>query len=293
VNANAGVLLEQWLAGVAVRSRHTAANYRYAAGRFLDGLDKEVAEITPADAAAFLAKLNASQLAPGSKAAYISGVRSFLSYAQDIGILAKSPIAVLKRPRVEITSMNRYLTADEARTLLRAARRQEILPLALMLTTGLRVSEVAGAEWRHVFLDPEGRRGLLVHGKGSKSRVVALPDRLWELIRHARTRRGLSHDLDDRDTTPVVADRRGTPFTRQGLLALVRRVTFRAGLRKRVSPHWLRHSFGTLAALGDVPVFQIQQDMGHASISTSQRYVHWAKGLQGAGANTVAAVLFR
>lgn len=46
-----------------------------------------------------------------------------------------------------------------------------------------------------------------------------------------------------------------------------------------MSLHWLRHSFGTLAALGGANVFQIQSAMGHAQITTSQRYIHWAIGL--------------
>ena len=283
---------EQWLAGVESGSRHTANNYRQALQRFYRVVGKPVTELTAQDVSKFVSDLNASQLAPGSRAAYMSAVRSFLRYAQDAEILAKSPLHLLKRPRVEVTSMNRYLTPDEARAVLDAAAPSESVAVALMLTTGLRVSEVTGAQWRHLFHDADGRLGLLVHGKGNKSRVVAVPDPLWTLIRADRERRGQGMELDERDASPLVADRRGTPYTRQGLLKLVRRVTKRAGLRKRVSPHWLRHSYGTLAALADVPVYQLQQDMGHSRLETSQRYVHWAKGLKDAGAFAVAGTLW-
>jgi integrase/recombinase XerD len=149
----------------------------------------------------------------------------------------------------------------------------------MMLLTGLRVSELAQAEWRHVFKDPQGNIGLLVHGKGGKERIVALRDDLWELIREDRRRRGLTDSLDARDRSPLVADRLDTPYSAVGLWKVVKKATRAAGIEKDVSPHWLRHSFGTLAALGGANVFQIQAAMGHAQITTSQRYIHWARGL--------------
>jgi integrase/recombinase XerD len=178
--------------------------------------------------------------------------------------------------------MNRYLMRDEAERLLAAAKGispQAHLAVAMMLLTGLRVSELAQAEWRHVFKDPQGNIGLLVHGKGGKERIVALRDDLWELIREDRRRRGLTDSLDARDRSPLVADRQGTPNSAVGLWKVVKKATRAAGIEKDVSPHWLRHSFGTLAALGGANVFQIQVAMGHAQITTSQRYIHWARGL--------------
>ncbi|MGD0205201.1 MAG: tyrosine-type recombinase/integrase [Dehalococcoidia bacterium] len=282
----------EWLASVESRSRYTADNYRQALERFYRVVGKGVAELTAADVARFVADLNASALATGSRAAYISAVSSFLHYCEDIELIPRSPMHALKRPRVDITSFGRYLTLEEAQTYLAAAGTDR-LAVALMLTTGVRVGELIRAEWRHLFRDPEGRLGLLVHGKGGKSRVVAVPEPLWKLILADRERRGLSVELDERDVFPLVADRAGTPYTRQGLLKLVRRVAERAGLRKRVSPHWLRHSYGTLAALAGVAVYQIQADMGHSRLETSQRYIHWAKGLEGAGAFQVASTLFQ
>jgi integrase/recombinase XerD len=292
--------VETWLTGVESQSQCTAANYRQALERFMAVVQKPVSELTADDAARFVSDLNRSPLSPGSRAAYISAVRSFLRYCQEEGVLPKSPLHVLKRPRVDITSMNRYLPPEEAQKLLAVALPHERLAVALMLTTGLRVSEVTGAEWRHLFRDPEGRYGLLVHGKGGKSRVVGIPEPVWQLVKADRERRKLATELDDRDTSPLVAhrsspqakNRNATAFSRQGLLKLVREVTKRAKLGKAVSPHWLRHSYGTMAALADVPVWQIQKDMGHSRVDTSQRYVHWAKGLKDAGAYAVAGTLF-
>ena len=67
----------------------------------------------------------------------------------------------------------------------------------------------------------------------------------------------------------------------------------KAELKKDVSPHWLRHSFATLAALGGAPAFQLQQDLGHSRLETSQRYVHWAVGLRDSAVDKLPITLIR
>src|SRR5437867_2680783 len=151
--------------------------------------------------------------------------------------------------------------------------------MALWLT-GLRVSELAQAEWRHLFRDPEGRLGLVVVGKGGKERVVKIRHDLFELLCEQRTRMGLPMALDGKDKTPLIANAKGGAYHTRTLHKLVANAAVKAELKKDVSPHWLRHSFATLAALGGAPAFQLQQDLGHSRLETSQRYVHWATGLR-------------
>jgi integrase len=95
----------------------------------------------------------------------------------------------------------------------------------MMLLTGLRVSELAQAEWRHVFKDPQGNIGLLVHGKGGKERIVALRDDLWGLVRKDRRRRGLTDSLDARDA--VTTSRRRRCWSASGASARSLRTTER------------------------------------------------------------------
>jgi site-specific recombinase XerD len=143
----------------------------------------------------------------------------------------------------------------------------------------LRVSELASAQWRHLFRDPEGRLGLLVVGKGGKERVIKVRDDLFALLCEERKRKRLPTKLDGRDRSPLLTSRRRMPYTTRGLHKLVAGAAEAAGIDKPVSPHWLRHSFATLAAVGGAPAYQLQADLGHARLETSQRYVHWAKGL--------------
>ena len=204
-------------------------------------------------------------------------MRSFLRYAKAQGVIGRDPTELLVRPRVAITSMNRYLTEDELRTLMGAARTLSARHYAaclLLATTGLRLSEAAQAEWRHLFRDPDGRLGLLVVGKGGKERVVKVSAGTFGVLAQLHG----SEELDARDRTPLIADSRGTPYSANGLWRLVRAAVAASELPKPASPHWLRHSFATLAARGGAPAYTLQATLGHSRLETSARYVHWARG---------------
>jgi integrase/recombinase XerD len=262
------------------RSEHTARSYAQAVGRFLEETNKPVDQLTVADAANYLGSL--SGLSAASRAHHISAVRSFLKYCQGQGIIPQTPLDTLRRPRVALTSMTRYLVQEEVEKLLKAA--QEVSPqcyaaCATLMLTGLRVSELASAQWRHLFPDPEGRLGLMVVGKGGKERVVKVRDDLFGLLCEERSRKRLPTKLDGRDRSPLLAGRGKKPYTTRGLHKLVATAAKAASIDKPVSPHWLRHSFATLAAVGGAAAYQLQADLGHARLETSQRYVHWAKGL--------------
>lgn len=275
-------LLNTWTATLAGQSEHTARAYRYAVGQFLDAVGKPVAEVTVADAAGYLAELGGSGLARSSVALHVSAVRSFLRWCQGMGVLPRSPLDVLRRPRVSVTSLNRYVTLQEAKALLEGAKEvgpSAHLAVAIMLLTGARVAEVAGLEWRHVFEDMTGGRGLLIHGKGNKERHVGLRDDLWALLVADRERRGLDAGLSAKDRTPLVVTSRGTAPTTRTIGRWVKQAAELAGLTKPVSPHWLRHTAATLMASGGADAYGIKQALGHADLNTSVRYVHLAQGL--------------
>lgn len=280
--------LRVWVAGLRARSAHTARSYQEAVERFLAAVGKPVEELSVQDALAYVGELSQSGLARASVAHHISAVRSFLRHCQGLGLIPQTPLDALRRPRVAITSMNRYLTQEEAQRLLTGAR--EVGPaayaaVALLLGIGLRVAELAQAQWRHLFRDPQGNVGLLVLGKGGKERVVAVRDDLFRVLAAERERRSLSTGLSANDQSALVADRDGTAPTPMTIWRWVRAAGRAAGIDKPLSPHWLRHTFGTLAALGGAGVFSIQEAMGHAQITTSQRYVHWARGLADSAAH--------
>jgi integrase/recombinase XerD len=281
-------IVNAWVGGLKARSPHTARSYREAVGRFLSETGKAVDQLTVTDALAYVGKLSESGLSRASIAHHISAVRSFLRHCQGLSLIPQTPLDALKRPTVAITSMGRYLDTSEAERLLASARRvspQAHIAVAMMLGTGLRVAELASAQWRHLYRDPDGNLGLLVVGKGGRERVVAIRPDLWRLLEADRRRRGLSPELSAADTSPLVADARRTSASAMSVWRWVRAAADAAGIDKPLSPHWLRHTFGTLTAYGGANVFEIQQAMGHAQITTSQRYIHWGKGLADSAAH--------
>ena len=257
--------------------------------RFLDEVGDR--ELDPDCIAYYTESLDG--LAVGSQAVHISSVRSFLRVCQSQGLIEKSPVEFLVRPKVGITSYGRYLDLEELRALVQAAT--ELSPahravVLLLWSTGLRVSEAANARWLDVFADPAGRVGLRVVGKGQKERVVKLPrETLSSLGTIREGEHPGSEGLDASDKSPLI------PYLGQAASSwtvwrYVSESVKKAKLTKPASPHWLRHSFGTWSAYGGANAFTIQWAMGHSKLETSARYVHQAKGLEDTASDYLPSV---
>lgn len=270
-------LLRPWLTLLRVRSEHTARSYEWCVTRFLDELGDE-SEITPEVVAGYMESLDG--LASASVAHHVSAVRSFLKFAQRQGVIERSPVDLLVRPRVQVVSFSRYLELEEMRALVAAAR--ELGPrhyacVMLLLGTGIRVGEASKAVWRDLFRDPGGRLGLrVVFAKGGKQRVVKLRADVFDALAELHG----GGQLDARDATPLLPTLAGSAYTTRGLFWLFESAVKRAGLSKSASPHWARHSHASHSAYGGASAFEIREALGHARLETSQSYVTWARGLE-------------
>ncbi len=162
----------------------------------------------------------------------------------------------------------RALNVDETMALLDASDPQNPPPLRdqalleLLYGSGLRVSEAVGLNVPQLDL----AQGLVrVTGKGGKERLVPLSD---------ASRRLLARLLEGQKAGPVFVDDKGKRLTRLQAYGIVRAAARRAGIAKRVSPHTLRHSFATHLLAAGADVRGVQELLGHARISTTQRYTH-------------------
>lgn len=267
-------LFSPWVSTLKMKSVHTARSYKHAVADFLTLMPSKIG---PQDMADYIESLDG--LSPATRAHHISAVKTYLKFCQRQGAMAQTMLDFLVRPRVTVTSFNRYLNIEEIRALAKAAAAlspRHYAAIVFLVGTGLRISEAVGASWRDVYRDPQGRLGLRVLGKGDKERVVRLRDDVFAalVVLHGSDR------LDAKDQTPLIPSTRGGQrYTTRGFFKVVARAVKRADLDKPCSPHWLRHSHATLAALGGASVFAIKDSLGHADIQTSQRYIHWAKGL--------------
>jgi integrase/recombinase XerD len=169
-----------------------------------------------------------------------------------------------------------FLTLDEVEALLAAppdttpAGLRDRAMLHVLYATGLRVSELVGLSINSVQLDA----GYLVaRGKGDKERLVPLGRRAVAEVR-AWLGRGRPALLRGRTCRALFVGPRGTALTRQGVWKLLRRHALAAGIRKRLSPHKLRHSFATHLVERGADLRVVQAMLGHADLATTQIYTH-------------------
>ena len=142
--------------------------------------------------------------------------------------------------------------------------------LETFYSTGIRLSELVGLNYE----DLDHASGLLkVRGKGKKERIVPIGAKAIEAI--ADYLSGGSHNsFKDSFNRPLFTNRLGRRLTTRRVAGIVNCYGRKAGLLARVSPHTLRHSFATHLLDGGVDLRAIQEMLGHASLSTTQRYTH-------------------
>ncbi len=264
-------LLESFLENleIANRSPHTIAAYRYGITDFLRfTLGLSVANVTHREISEWLHFLSCQGMAPQTIAQRLSGLRSFFSFANLVGVMSTSPAALIQHRRIPVT-VPRWLNPTQINQLLSAADKQRDYALVdFMWSSGCRVSEVVGARVEYVQWK---ERVVKVLGKGQKERLVPLG---------RNTVKSLRVHLQGRDTGPLfLTDSRRLQYgqnvsmTARSIGRILGRLGLRAGLG-HVHPHMLRHSFATALLEGGADLRSIQVLLGHSSILTTQIYTH-------------------
>jgi integrase/recombinase XerC len=269
------------------QERHAAANtveaYTHATSGFLGFLTKHLggepdlaalAGLRAADIRAWLAALSNDGLAAASRAQHLSAVRGFFRYLNrrhGVDIAAVRLVATARaRP-----ALPRALTISQARDVTEhiddvsdspALQARDIAFFSLLYGCGLRIAEALSLNIR----DAEAMRGsltLTVTGKGSKTRMVPVLPAVRQAIDA-----WLALHPDHRPDSPLFLGARGKrldPAVAQKVLRTYRRL---AGLPEHATPHALRHSFATHLLASGSDLRSIQDLLGHASLSTTQRY---------------------
>ena len=264
------------------QSPGTQRVYRYELTRFRNLIQKPLARITLADLQDFATALESLNLATATRSRAIATIRSLFRFALETGYLRFDVGRALRTPKKSESSGQRYLTPGEAERLLDAARERslrDLLVVAVLLGTGVRCAELAGANWGDLFADPENRLGLRVRGKGGKKRDVKIRTDLWGVIVAERDNRGMESELNPTDSEPLIVNRSRDRLSERGIHRVIVSCGKAAGLRKSVSPHWLRHTAATLCLQGGASITQVREQLGHASLSTTSIYLHVAQGL--------------
>lgn len=212
---------------------------------------------------------------PSSLARKLAAVRSFYRYLSRRGMVSSNPVDGMRTPK-QPKLLPRVLTKDDADALMTFPAGQTVWSLrdrALLETlysTGARVSELVALDIGDV-REPEGL--VRLQGKGRKERIVPIGEMALDAIRRYR----VSLPLQSSGAPPraLFCNQRGGRLTSRSVARIVTRYSSRlAG--GAVSPHTLRHSFATHLLDEGADLRSIQEMLGHASLSTTQRYTHVA-----------------
>lgn len=267
-------LIALWLRGR--RSPHTRAAYARDVAAFLEQAGRPaLASVTVTMVQAWVADLEAA-LAPSSAARKLASLKSLLAFGAATGYLPFNAGAAVQAPPVPNRLAERILSERDTLNLLAAAgSARNRAALDLLYYAGLRVGEVCGLQVRDIAARPEGGCVLAVHGKGGRTRHIALP---------AAPAKRLAALVENRDPdSPAIRTASGRAMTPHGVRQVVAAAARRAGLAAAPSPHWLRHACASHSLDRGAPVHVVQQTLGHASLATTSRYVHARPG-QSAGA---------
>lgn len=234
-------------------------------------------EVSPRTVRGFALELGDRGLDPASQARILSTVRGFFRWLWETRRIAKNPASGLRNPK-QPQRLPAFLTEGESQALLDLppaidfpSSRLTCL-LELLYASGLRVSELVGLDLQDLLTD---QRTLRVLGKGRKERLVPYHARAAEILAVYLGFR--SAFLAGRGLPPSAAlflNQRGGRLTTTSVRALLRTALEAASVRSRVSPHALRHSFATHLLNRGMDLRAIQELLGHASLSTTQRYTH-------------------
>ena len=267
------------------RSQKTIANYDHYLTRLMDFAgDIKVQDIDPELIRKWRLWLNrlgtntSDELSAMTINYHLIALRSFLKFC------AKRDIKAMNAAKIELARTNRkqvtFLTEEELESLFAQPKTDTVIGirdraiLELLFASGLRVSELVGLDRGHINLK---RREFMVRGKGQKDRLVFVSESAVDWIeRYLDKRTDNTKPLFIRYSGSTKVDLSGNyrRLTARSIQRLIARYALLAGITKHVSPHTMRHSFGTDLLMNGADLRTVQVMLGHSNIATTQIYTH-------------------
>lgn len=224
----------------------------------------------------FLESIHEQELAAASQARIISGVKAFFNYLLLEEVITGNPTELLEAPKLS-RKLPDVLSVEEVELLFggidhskpEGQRNRAILET--MYSSGLRVSEVIALELTNMYLDIGFIR---VIGKGNKERLVPIGDEAAKYIALYRDHIRNKQEPRKGQENILFLNRRGSALSRVMVFYIIKEAAARAGIRKNIHPHTLRHSFATHLVEGGADLRAVQEMLGHESITTTEIYTH-------------------
>lgn len=260
-------------------SRNTVANYRVDLLDFkkflirLNDSQPSIGEIDHLAIRGYLGDLQERQLSRSTVLRKLSTLRSFFRYLARRGYLDTDPTSALATPKVR-RKLPEFLELSEVEALLSAPDTKNIVGLRdqaileLLYSTGMRVGELLALN-----LPDMDRQSALVkvRGKGKKERILPVGRTAMTALDNYLARR---YELSSRPSQAVFLSQRGNRPDAKSIRRRIEKYARDAGIKKKITPHTLRHTFATHMLNAGADLRSVQELLGHASLSTTQIYTH-------------------
>ncbi|TDL97843.1 site-specific tyrosine recombinase XerD [Macrococcus brunensis] len=278
-------IVEEFLHFIAIEkglSDNTIAAYRRDLTGYMQFLNKEkIGHLDNVDRVTiglYLGELKEQNKSQKTIARQTASIRGFHQFALREKYAVKDPSVMVEPPKVaqhlpdvlSIQEVDQFLKSPDTSKLF--GKRDQAM-LELLYATGMRVSELINLNVNDINLIMGYVR---VFGKGNKERIIPLGTTSMEVLGHylEHTRpRMLKKEMTD----SLFLNFHGRRMTRQGFWKIIRQLKEDAGIKKKLTPHTLRHSFATHLLENGADLRAVQEMLGHADISTTQLYTHISK----------------
>lgn len=253
-------------------SDNTIRMYKSVLNSFDIWFGKPIETATPIDVQSYIAELDAEGKSGATLTVHTSAIRAFYDWMVSTQRVTINPTTGIKQRGRKKTRLPTYLTRDEIDALTSATlmskspfeRERDYLLVTLLLSTGLRVSEVSNLKVKD--FNPVDK-SLRVIGKGNKEAYVFITNIISKK---------LSNELEEYIVNKkMLDDWEIFDVSVRDTQRLIKKWASKAGITKRVTPHTLRHTFGTLLNVElKLPIETVKEAMRHSDIRTTQKYVH-------------------
>ncbi|MGG5209636.1 site-specific tyrosine recombinase XerD [Chryseobacterium sp. MIQD13] len=224
----------------------------------------------------YIFNLSKQKFSERSQARWISSIKAFFKFLLEDEFREDNPAALLEGPKLglylpdtlSLPDINKIIAAIEANSDL--GKRNHCI-IEVLYGCGLRVSELIDLKISNINFKEQY---IKVNGKGNKTRFVPLADYTAELletyIKEVRSKNKINKKYED----TLFLNSRGTSMSRVIVFLIIKELTDKAGVSKKISPHTFRHSFATHLLQNGADLRYIQEMLGHSSITTTEIYTH-------------------
>ena len=237
---------------------------------------KSLKDINQENIENFLAYLYDLGLSANSQARILSGIKKFYAYLLQEKLVNENPTLLISSPSIgrhipDVLSYEEICSLIDSIDLSLPFGHRNKAIIEIMYGCGLRVSEVTSLKISNIYIEDEFIR---IFGKGDKERLIPISQSIIKTLNLYIDGERKFQNINPKHTDTLFINRRGSGLSRQMVFLIIKDLAEKAGIKKNIGPHTIRHSFATHLLEGGADLRAVQQMLGHSSISTTEIYTH-------------------